>query len=141
MIPAISAKTIAFLVDDETSILRDLCDFLPKTHFFKAYTNPEEALENIRLHTHPYFSSQESLLPDFKSVPFDKVVSVIVVDHRMKPIDGVEFCQQLGSWPSKRIMLTSYDNKDLAVKAFNEKLIDAFLVKSDDNILNILSST
>lgn len=142
MIPAIQAKTTAlFIDDDDEQFLADLNDLLPKTHFFKTFTNPLEALEATKLHTQPYFSNQESLLNDFKSVPFGSVVSVIIVDHRMKPIDGIELCQRIKNVPSKRIMLTSYKDNDLAVKALNNKLIDAFLLKTEDNILNLLSST
>jgi CheY-like chemotaxis protein len=140
MIPALTAKTTALFIDDDASLLRDLCDFLPKTHFFKTFTNPLEALEHIKLQTQPCFSRQESLLHDFKSAQFDTMVSVIIVDHRMTPIDGIEFCQKIESIPSKRIMLTSHATKDLAIRAFNSKLIDAFLLKTEDNILDMISS-
>lgn len=141
MIPAIKAKTTAFLVDDKREFLNDLKDMLPDTHFFTSFTNPLDALEKIKLQSQPGFTRQASLLKDFKATEFEKIVSVIIVDHRMKPINGYELCQQIGSASPKRIMLTSHASKDLAVKAFNNKLIDAFLLKTEDNILELLSST
>lgn len=139
MIPALSAKTTALLVDDDTSILRDLCDFLPKSHFFKTFTNPLEGLAaaQSQIHIGP---NQDSLWQDFSANRFNDVVSVIVVDYRMKPIDGIEFCKRLGPVPAKRIMLTSYRTQNLAINAFNDNLIDAFLLKTDRNIFDTLSS-
>jgi CheY-like chemotaxis protein len=141
MIPALSAKTTTLFVDDDASLLRDFCDFLPHSHFFKTFTNPLDALEIIQPQIRLGCSNLESLWRDFLSNKFSEMVSVIVVDHRMEPIDGIEFCKRLGSAPVKRIMLTSHATKDVAIKAFNNNLIDAFLLKTDSDIFNTLSAT
>jgi len=138
MIPAIHAKTTALFIDDKREFLDDLNDLLPKTHFFKFITNPLDALEEAKAHSQR--CTDATSLHEFGSINFDDALSVIVVDHRMKPINGIEFCRRLGPTAAKRIMLTSHATKDLAVKAFNDKLIDAFFLKTEDDILTQLSS-
>lgn len=138
MIPAIHAKTTALFIDDKKEFLDDLNDLLPKSHFFKLVTHPLEALEQVKEHSQHRIDA--TLLDDFGSARFDNILSVIVVDHRMKPIDGIEFCRRLGPTAAKRIMLTSHATKDLAIKAFNDKLIDAFFLKTEEDILAKLSS-
>ena len=140
MIPALIAKTTALLVDDEETILRDLSDLLPKTHFFRTHTDPIKALEDAKRSPQPNLNRLDSAIDDFGSARFDAAISVIVVDHRMDPIDGIEFCERLGRTAAKRIMLTSHANKDLAIRALNAKLIDVFLLKTDDDIINKLSA-
>jgi CheY-like chemotaxis protein len=119
MIPALTAKTTALFVDDEDSLLKDLCDLLPKTHFFKTFNNPLSALEHLKFYQHPSFPHQESLLEDFQSTQFNDLISVMVVDHCMSPINGIELCQQLKMPSPKRIMLTAQATKDTAIKALN----------------------
>lgn len=137
MIPAIHTKTTAFFVDDDKAFLNDLNDLLPQSHFFRLFTNPLEALEEVKAHSQR--QTDTSSLYGLKSANFGQALSVIVVDHRMKPIDGIEFCRRLDSHAPKRIMLTSHATKDLAIKALNDKLIDIFLLKTEDDILTKLS--
>ncbi|MBA2652400.1 MAG: response regulator [Tatlockia sp.] len=64
---------------------------------------------------------------------FDKVVGV-VVDYEMPAINGLEFCQKLKKRKIFKIMLTAGADKDTAIQAFNNGLIDRFLLKTSEDL-------
>ncbi|MBA2648113.1 MAG: response regulator [Legionella sp.] len=57
-------------------------------------------------------------------------VGVIIVDYIMPSINGVDFCKQLRDKPIYKILITAEADKDIAVNAFNEGIIDKFILKS-----------
>lgn len=61
---------------------------------------------------------------------FDEI-SVLVMDYVMPSMNGVELCRALSDVPIKKLMLTGEGDESLAVNAFNEGLIDKFIMKSD----------
>jgi CheY-like chemotaxis protein len=62
-------------------------------------------------------------------------VSVVVVDYDMPEIDGLEFCRNLKNKAIKKILLTGKADEQTAVRAFNEKTIDRFIRKQDDDVM------
>jgi CheY-like chemotaxis protein len=62
-------------------------------------------------------------------------VSVVVVDYDMPEIDGLEFCRNLKNKAVKKILLTGKADEQTAVRAFNEKTIDRFIRKQDDDVM------
>lgn len=67
-------------------------------------------------------------------------IAVIVVDYYMDGLHGIEVCQKLKELPAKKILLTGgYDKEHLAIKAFNEGLIDKFISKTDPDLSRQLS--
>lgn len=67
-------------------------------------------------------------------------VSVVVVDYMMPELNGVDFCRILKKSPIKKIMLTGNADHAMAVRAFNEGLIDGFIVKDSENLVIQLST-
>ena len=61
-------------------------------------------------------------------------VAVVVVDYDMPEMSGLDFCKQLSGQRIKKILLTGVGDEKIAVKAFNEGIIDRFLMKSDPDI-------
>lgn len=61
-------------------------------------------------------------------------VAVLVVDYNMPEINGLEFCQKLKDRKIFRIMLTAEADKDTAIKAFNNNLIDKFILKTSEEL-------
>lgn len=60
---------------------------------------------------------------------FDEV-SVMVVDYAMPKQNGIEFCRQFKDSPVKKILITGNATLETAIEAFNEGVIDKFLVKA-----------
>lgn len=68
-------------------------------------------------------------------------VSVVVVDYDMPEIDGLEFCRSLKNPAIKKILLTGKADEQVAVRAFNEKTIDRFIRKQNDDVMAVLDRT
>ncbi len=66
---------------------------------------------------------------------FDEI-SVAIIDYSMPTKDGIELCRELKNHPMKKIMLTGQADQAIAIDAFNEKIIDNFILKQNaaDNI-------
>lgn len=60
-------------------------------------------------------------------------VAVMVVDYDMPGMNGLEVCQQLKEFPLRKILFTGIGDEKIAVRAFNEGLIDRFILKSERN--------
>ena len=61
-------------------------------------------------------------------------ISVVIVDYAMPGMDGLEFCRQIENPRIKKVLLTGVADESIAVDAFNEGLIDRFLMKSDASV-------
>ena len=58
-------------------------------------------------------------------------LSVIIIDYAMPAMSGLDVCRSIKDLPVKKILLTGMAGDSTAVDAFNEGLIDFFLVKQD----------
>lgn len=67
-------------------------------------------------------------------------ISTLVVDFDMPSMNGLEVCQQLANSPIKKILITGKADHKLAVNAFNEGLIDHFILKDDEQFYNKLNT-
>lgn len=63
-----------------------------------------------------------------------ETISIAVVDYDMPQMNGLEVFEALVGSFTKRVLLTGKAGQDLAIEAFNNGLIDAFLVKQDPDI-------
>ena len=61
-------------------------------------------------------------------------VSVVVVDFAMPSMTGVELLRKIKHLPVKKVLLTGKTGDSTAVAAFNEGLINLFLVKQDPDL-------
>lgn len=66
-------------------------------------------------------------------------VSVVVVDYDMPEIDGLELCRNLKNPALKKILLTGKADEKMAVQAFNQGLIDRFILKQDEDVIPVLN--
>lgn len=58
-------------------------------------------------------------------------VSVIIADYFMPQMNGIDFFRKIKDIPAKKILLTGNTDYELAVAAFNDKLIDKFIIKEE----------
>ncbi|MBT3071956.1 hypothetical protein KKP04_13905 [Rhodomicrobium sp. Az07] len=61
-------------------------------------------------------------------------ISVVVVDFAMPSMTGVEFLKKIKHLPVKKVLLTGKTGDSTAVAAFNEGLLNLFLVKHDPDL-------
>ncbi|HKB61034.1 MAG TPA: hypothetical protein VKC56_13435 [Gallionellaceae bacterium] len=64
--------------------------------------------------------------------------AVLVVDYAMPGMNGVELCALCQDMPIKKILLTGQADEKIAINAFNRKLIDCFISKSDPGAIDFL---
>jgi CheY-like chemotaxis protein len=153
--------TTAIFVDDQTSFLNALKHRLSSKLSMDCFNNPTEALNviqnsNVTLSQdlQPLFSIDDKILELETDVIQQTYIglhldilsntiynsqrfatkSVVIVDQMMPELDGISFCKKIKEYPIKKIMLTSNSDQSIAVNAFNEGLIDQFLLKDSPNL-------
>jgi CheY-like chemotaxis protein len=62
------------------------------------------------------------------------LAQVCVVDYSMPAMDGLQALGELVDWPGSRVLLTGQADEQVAVRAFNEGLIDQFIAKQTADI-------
>lgn len=67
-------------------------------------------------------------------------VSVAVVDYAMPEIDGLEFCASIKDSKIGKILLTGKADERVAVRAFNDGLINRFIRKQDPDAIQQLAT-
>ncbi|WP_233870115.1 response regulator [Paraburkholderia adhaesiva] len=153
--------TVAF-VDDSTAFLANLSLQLDPLLAFRMFGSPVEALKflNERPAQHhatehifsPYLDrTEENDAHQVVAMRVDAIrslvhqpgrfesVSVVVVDYDMPELNGLEFCRRITDPTVKKIMLTGKADERVAVRSFNEGLIDRFIRKHEvdaDEALN-----
>lgn len=64
--------------------------------------------------------------------------SVIVTDYAMPSMNGLDLCRKIKDLPAKKLMITGEADYSLAVEAFNEGIIDQFILKEQHNFYDEL---
>ena len=115
------AKPVIFTIDDDPDVLRaverDLRRQYGSTYRILRAGSGADALETLK---------QLKLRND--------EVALLLADHRMPHMNGVEFLQQaMQLFPrAKKVLLTAYADTDAAIKAINNVKIDYYLLKPWD---------
>ncbi|MBA2657828.1 MAG: response regulator [Tatlockia sp.] len=141
-------------LDDNRAFL-DVLDFEFSDKFnMLTFTNPDITMQNIDFHYKKSYSI-EPLMNDvnedfsinriinfdachpinliYDKARFDNIAG-IVIDYEMPEINGIEFCQKIKQKKIFKIMLTAEADKDTAISAFNQGLIDRFLLKTSNEL-------
>jgi len=159
--------TTTILVDDVQSYLESLRQASPAEMPILPFLSPEKAIQHIRKEneiTRAKFGEFLQISTDTDRVVvgnrvtqdqimrlsisnlnrkielperFDEI-SVIICDYQMPSMKGTDFFEQLGDIPQKRILLTGEADETVAVKAFNDGIIDKFLTKGRPGIIQEL---
>ncbi len=155
LLPIYQHPVLVILVDDSKSYLDSIIFHLNAKLAFKSFTNPQVAIDWVKKScqrhqadtAHPIhvsYDDETSSLErrnatiDLNEIYFSvlnkqrfEVPAVLIVDYAMPKMNGVQFCEALQDLPCKKIMLTGQADERVAVDAFNNKLIDQFIKKSD----------
>ena len=149
--------TTCLVVDDDTLFLESFAHRYGDTVLCATQANPKTAIERLRAQTRMHATSAPSVhspisaLPDGLSEDGDALfrvetssilqiarrlerfshISTIIIDYAMPAMSGLDVCRSIKDLPVKKILLTGMAGDSTAVDAFNEGLIDFFLVKQD----------
>jgi CheY-like chemotaxis protein len=163
-IPPFYFPTSVIFVDDSTDFLANLSLQLPPELAFQLYDSPQKALlslhgsSNTTTPVERFFScfrtGDDILLSHHViEINLDKIhrevynefrfeqVSVAVVDYDMPSINGIEFFRNIQGMAIKKVLLTGKADEKTAVMAFNEGIIDRFILKQDKDVINVLNKT
>lgn len=113
-------KPTLFILDDEPSIIFTIKMFFPRFDVI-SFTNPTEALENIKRQKKKY--------------------DILIVDHKMAGMSGLDFLIEVKKLNMfrVRILLTSSAEKDVLVSVINNGLVNKIIEKPIDmDLLNTL---
>lgn len=61
-------------------------------------------------------------------------IPLLVVDYQMPAVNGIEFCIKIKDKKVFKIMLTAEADKNIAIQAFNNQLINKFILKTSENL-------
>lgn len=155
------------LVDDNRRFISAIQENLAYDMISIIYDNPDQALQKICSRekrnskfneklllsvsdkdlnfnheqvTNPLFNTN---VPPIYETIYDRKrferIAVIVVDYDMPEINGIEFCHNLKALPSKKIMLTSSADLNTAATAFNDGIINHFVLKDSPSLCTDLN--
>lgn len=153
--------TVAF-VDDSAAFLSNLSLQLDPQLAFRMFNSPGHALRFLNSRpaqdqtAEPIFSpyldrTEENDAHQVIAMRVDAIrslvhqparfesVSVVVVDYDMPELNGMEFCRRLTDASVKKIVLTGKADEHVAVRSFNEGLIDRFIRKHEADAVDMLN--
>lgn len=158
-LPCFYFPTSVMFIDDNRTMLDNLCLNLQLNLPFKLYDEPQIALSSLQLQLitpelnssflHNNYSDDDEDQAVAK-INFNQIrtlsmkpdrfshVSTLVIDQSMPVLTGIEFCQHIHNSAIKKIMLTGEAGPSLAVDAFNQGLIDQFIIKATPNMTSQL---
>lgn len=156
--------TICFLDDNERFLKNNILGLDPKYRYYQ-HVEPEEAIEYLEQSNHTVLDENklveelhttEEIDESAKKVALAvnlepiaelsdhearfKTTSVLVVDYAMPSMNGLEVCHKLADSPIKKIMITGQADHRLAVEAFNQGVIDYFVLKDEVDFYSILNT-
>lgn len=95
---------------------------------YNYYSDSEQFVQNT-------LNSSEKKLSD--EARYNEI-SVVVIDYDMPEMDGLSFCRNLKNPNIKKILLTGQVRTEDAITAFNDNVIDYYMTKSDENLVENL---
>ena len=160
-LPCFYYPTTVTVLDDDQIFLENLTSNLSDQIQYQRFDNPTLALTFLQQQQNTAPSSQEFLQADssddfaqhgksvvnvnlanihnklYNKQRFD-ITSVVVVDHDMPGMNGIEFCKKLDNNSIKKIMLTGVADHKIAINAFNDGVIHKFIMKDDPNVFEAI---
>lgn len=139
-------------VDDDGWFLDILQKTMPRRRTREFIESPDAALQTLSQET-AYWRDVEALLSGAQAARLDgmgeaplyvrkyfqdwrrfHLTSVLIVDHGMPSMTGIEMLRRLEACPARRVLLTGMQIPDEVIQAFNSGLIQKFIPKGTPNI-------
>jgi len=152
LLPLFQYPTTTLWIDDDELFLQTIDKSFPGNK--KMFSNPGECCAFFSTQQpfsrvaflHGEYNNESYYSLEHAPVDFDvteiarlynyperfKEISVVVCDHNMPEMTGLELFGKLHETPVKKILLTGEMQNEEAVRAFNDGLIDRFIKKTYD---------
>jgi CheY-like chemotaxis protein len=147
--------TEVVVVDDQSATLDAIRRLMPPRMLFRGFTDPEVAYGHIdeKLRARPSLVERSVRLHrsqdadalvhvDFNQIEREitnsnrfSLPTVLVTDYLMQTMSGIELCRRLKHHGIKKVLLTGVADESTAVAAFNDGLLDRFVLKSSPDAL------
>lgn len=138
-------STVVF-VDDDPTLLRAVAQEVETYAPCATFTRVEDAIDFIRSHGRKNFSRRAFQHDDEDGFNEHRIheeiynlnrfsdIALLVIDYQMPKKNGLQLADEVSDFNIPTIMLTGEADETLAVEAFNEGLIDAYIKKSVENL-------
>lgn len=156
-VPILYHPTNTVLLDDDPKYLNDVSLILDATIPYVLDSEPKKILNYLKSHTYDpktlagrilksaftdddmldsnsFFINFSWMLDELQSPDRFKKAAVGLIDRRMKKIDGLQLCRDIRDNKTliDLVLFTGQTKLEEAVAAFNDQIIDGYLVKSGD---------
>lgn len=146
-LPLVMLPKRVLFVDDDLDFLETIALSVPKWSGRLFATSPAEALAALASEPDHWAALEDVFLrarearldgsgePSlFANAYFNdwrrfRLTTVVVLDHSMPQMTGINFVAKLERTPAKRILLTGQADPSVAIDAFNDGLIDKYVPK------------
>lgn len=154
--------TQVVLIDDDPDFLEGISLMLDKNLSFKQFQSATAALQYVNS-AHQHVDMLQRCYTSYKTGPQDsdalshidigkihleilngfrfQTCSTVIVDYSMPEMNGLDFLKALKNPFIKKVLLTGQADMELAIKAFNQQLIDQFIDKHDPRLKTKLNAT
>ena len=149
-----SHPSMILLVDDSPQFLRNLEISIPGRTLYKSFVNPEQALAYINQYNgadkslvHKAITYQgsrgESAMISVDMAKLEGAIgdkdrflmpTVVISDYDMPIMNGLELFEQIQDPAVKKLLLTGKADETMGVDAFNQGLIDRFVLKNSSAV-------
>ncbi len=154
--------TQVVLLDDDPDFLEGISLMLNKNLGFQLFQSANAALKYVN-QAHLHVNFLQRCYTNYKTGPLEsdslshidigkihhevlngfrfQTCSTVVVDYSMPEINGLEFLMTMKNPFIRKVLLTGQADMELAIKAFNQQLIDQFIDKHDPRLKQKLNAT
>ena len=157
MLPILNFQGTIVILDDDVNFLSTEFDFLKRNkHRVEKFSSVSEAIDyceksisvnkimpiNSVLAEEIEGSAIEiyvrQIIKIFNSNFKQEIIPVVIADYDMPEMDGLSFFRKIKKLRSYKILLTGVADESIAIKAFNEGLIDFYITKNGIDLFDEL---
>lgn len=120
--------------------LKELIDYQPHINEKIWLKTDVETDTSDRVHEQSFVINLDKMKDILSNSKRYNDISILIVDYKMPEMDGLVILEKLKSKPFKKILLTGKGDDKIGVNAFNAGLIDYFVSKDEDNLLDKLKN-